>query len=99
MYNFVPDETDIITCPYCGSEYLFSEVFYPQCVFEKPLCINRDEHHKIISYTGRKSDNEETYTCDYCLKKFNITLIKHTESNKIPGYDIFDTASTKTYVR
>ena len=60
----------IIKCPYCGREYLPSEIFFPESFFGKPTHITRDEKGKIISFLGESLHLTETYCCDECGKGF-----------------------------
>lgn len=62
----------IIKCPYCGYEYLPSEIFYPDDFLGKPQDIIKDENGVILGYNGSDMLTSETYVCDKCGKNFAI---------------------------
>lgn len=62
-----------IKCPNCGAEYLPSEIFYPKYFFSDPKVIVKDSDGKILHYSGSNMQLKESYTCDYCLKDFDVT--------------------------
>lgn len=71
--NFVDRKKDaIITCPFCGREYLPAEIYIPDRFFGMPEDIDRDAAGKIEVYDGSVMDLTEEYTCDGCGKKFEI---------------------------
>lgn len=76
----------IIKCPKCGQEYLMEEIYYPQEFFGYPLNIIRDEKGKIIYYSNESINPVETYTCDNCDCKFEVTA-KITFDTKICDSD------------
>ena len=81
----------IITCPKCGAEYLPAEIYYPNEFLGKPYGIDKLDG-KIENYLGNSMNLKESYQCDHCNCKFNVTAkvsFKSTELNK------FDT--TKDY--
>lgn len=62
-----------IICPVCGAEYTFQEIFIPSNFMGNITNVNRDNNGKIIDYIGKDMDLKESYRCDYCDCKFNIT--------------------------
>lgn len=66
-------EKDIfITCPYCGTEYLPSEIYNPKCFFGHPEGVERTYDGKIKASYGKSMDLKEEYKCDCCNKVFYI---------------------------
>lgn len=64
---------EIIVCPNCKAEYLPSEIFIPNQFFQNPGTIIKNKEGKIEHFTGKSIDSYETFVCDYCKKKFNIS--------------------------
>lgn len=62
----------VITCPHCGYEYLPAEIFVPTSTMGKPSNILRIGG-KIEYFEGSTFDGNETYVCDNCQTKFNVT--------------------------
>ena len=62
-----------ITCPNCGREYLPAEIFVPNAFFGNPKIIMRDDLGKIEHFINSSLDDSESYICDSCNKKFNVT--------------------------
>lgn len=63
-----------IECPNCKCEYLPAEIFIPKYLLGTPEDIEKDIYGKIINFSGRAPSLQETYICDRCNKKFNITV-------------------------
>lgn len=61
-----------ITCPHCGREYLFEELFMPEDVFGKPS-VTKGPDGKILSVSGDEAGMVESYVCDGCGKEFVVT--------------------------
>jgi hypothetical protein len=61
-----------IICPVCKAEYTVQEIFIPKYFFGTIDNVEKDISGKIIDYTGKDMDLNETYRCDYCNSKFNI---------------------------
>lgn len=64
---------DVITCPYCGTEYLPAEIYLPTDFVGKPREIERGEDGKIKSFQGKTMNLNEKYECDRCGKPLNIS--------------------------
>lgn len=62
-----------ITCPYCGQEYLPSEIYIPNSFLGKATQIFRKTTGKIDTFFGKNMDLKETYICDKCNSKFGVT--------------------------
>lgn len=62
-----------IICPECGAEYLPAEIFYPKEFFGNPHSITKDRSGKIQFFSGINMNLSETYICDYCKTKLNVT--------------------------
>lgn len=68
-----------IVCPYCGAEYLPSEIFMPQDMLDKSYIIHKTKEGKIEAFEGEGADLIATYTCDVCDKTFVVEAdIKYT---------------------
>lgn len=63
----------IITCPYCGREYLPAEIYNPNAFFGRPEDIDRDDFGHLESYDGSCMDLKDSYECDTCGKLFEVT--------------------------
>ena len=71
---FVDRKKDsLITCPYCGREYLPAEIYVPNQFFGRPVDIDRDPAGKIEVYDGSPVDLEEEYCCEGCGKTFKVS--------------------------
>lgn len=77
-----------IKCPYCGAEFLPSEIYLRDYFLGKPVgTIERDEKNRLIlddngkpiHYQGIHQDMNEEFNCDFCDKKFVVEAeIKYT---------------------
>ena len=65
------NKIDTISCPYCGCEYLPSEIFVPSFIGH-PKYIEKDTSGKILNCYGKMFDPIEYYICDKCNTKFKI---------------------------
>lgn len=75
------DEITKIVCPHCGCEYLPSEIFIPDTLLGKPKQIVKNVNGEIQYYDGIMPDNNESYVCDNCGKKFNVVAhVSYTTS-------------------
>jgi hypothetical protein len=63
---------NFIKCPYCGYEYVPSEIYYPGDLLGHPKNIYRDIDGKIEK-VDKKASLTETYTCDKCDKMFKVS--------------------------
>lgn len=81
----IKDKKEIlITCPYCGAEYLPAEVFVPKSFFGTPEDIDKDYAGKLEVYDGNPMDLKEIYTCDFCNKEFEVTAeVKFKSQTKL----------------
>ena len=61
-----------IICPVCRAEYTVSEIFIPKYFFGTVDNVEKDANGKIIDYTGKDMDLNESYRCDYCNSKFDV---------------------------
>ena len=78
----------MIRCPFCGAEYLPSEIYVPDVFLGRPLKVYRDERGTILGSEKGNMDLKEVYTCDYCNKKFTVEASVIFKSE--PAKDIFD---------
>lgn len=62
----------IIKCPYCGAEYMPSEVYFPEDLLDGAFDITKSESGKIEHTLGEMPKYEEEYTCDYCNHTFKV---------------------------
>ena len=63
---------DVITCPYCGREYLPSEIYLPSSFLGKVSNVMRMTDGTIEAYFGKGMDLKESYICDKCNSEFNV---------------------------
>ena len=63
---------DVITCPFCGREYLPCEIFIPQPFVGRATTVFRDANEKIEGFVGTTMDLFEKYVCDSCSTPFTI---------------------------
>lgn len=63
---------DVITCPYCGREYLPSEIYLPNSFLGKATNVMRMIDGSIEAYFGKNMDLKESYICDKCNSEFNV---------------------------
>lgn len=93
--NFIDRKKDaIITCPFCGREYLPAEIYIPDQFFGMPEDIDRDVAGKIEIYDGSTMDLNEEYTCDCCGKKFDIQADLKFKTAMSQAESFSDTYST-----
>ena len=59
-------------CPYCGREYMPSELLYPENVLPSIGEPVRDEKGAIEFCTGSDELSSETYVCDGCGREFVV---------------------------
>ena len=79
-------KTEVITCPYCGREYLPAEIYMPKSFFGHPFDIERDYQGKIMDYMGRNLDSTESFTCEGCNKKFFVNAqVKFNSCTELVG--------------
>ena len=64
--------TPRIRCPYCGAEYVPSEIFMPETLLDKSNIIDKDANGKIENVEGQEAELSESYICDYCNKEFVV---------------------------
>ena len=62
----------VVTCPYCGAQYLVSEIFMPEDLLDKAYTIHKNENGIIEFVEGEEAELEESYVCDYCDKQFRV---------------------------
>ena len=65
-------EWDVVKCPYCGAEYLVSEIFLPEDLLDKAYTIHKNENGIIEFVNGKEAELIESYICDYCDKQFIV---------------------------
>lgn len=63
---------EVITCPYCGREYLPSEIYLPNSFLGKATNIMRMTDGTIEAFFGKGMDLKESYICDKCNSEFNV---------------------------
>ena len=64
---------EIIVCPRCGREYLPAEIYIPDSFLGKPEDIQKTRDGKIDSFFGKTMDLKESFECDDCGTKFNVS--------------------------
>jgi len=85
---------DIISCPYCGAEYIAGEIFIPDFFLGKPQNIERDSNHKIIEDYGKQMDSKETFTCEFCSTPFDVVAEITFNVIEKPDYNFKSAYST-----
>lgn len=76
-----------IICPVCGAEYAVCEIYMPKS-FLGNMTIEKDKNGKIIDYVGQDMDLKETYRCDYCNSKFNVSAnVDFKTSSKVNDFE------------
>lgn len=63
---------NIITCPYCGMEYLPSEIYMPKDFLGNPGDIYKTPSGNLEAYEGESMNLQEEYVCDGCGKLFEV---------------------------
>ena len=63
---------NVVKCPYCGAEYLASEIFMPEDLLDKAHTIHKDANGIIEFVNGEEAELLESYVCDYCDKQFKV---------------------------
>lgn len=61
-----------IKCPYCGTEYLPSEIYYPEYFLGQEKNIERDALGNVVYYDGVDANPIETFVCNKCEKQFKV---------------------------
>lgn len=64
--------TQLISCPVCGHQYLPSEIFFPDDLIGRPTEIFKDNSGKIDFYLGEDQNLTADYTCDGCGTHFKV---------------------------
>ena len=89
-----------IKCPYCGQEYLPSEIYVPKAFFGTQKNIERSYDGKIVDYDGDDMDLRESYKCDCCDNIFYVdTQIKFVTSKEDEKYNFDSDYSTELKVK
>ena len=75
MKTLVAHKTPVISCPYCGAQYLPGEIYMPGSLIGQPDDIVKDSFGKLLYedyQEGKEPDMVEHYTCEYCNKPFIV---------------------------
>ena len=80
---------NIVKCPYCGYEYVPSEIYYPDEFLGKPKNIYRDVDGKIEKIDKEPNLNE-IYTCDSCGKTFKVSASVNFVTEKLEELNFED---------
>ena len=86
-----------ITCPNCGRQYLPAEIYYPNSFFGRPSDIDRVGNIKIDSYCGNSMNLQESYECDNCYCKFEVTAKISFQTSELKKYDMSKAYVTKLF--
>ena len=76
-----------IKCPYCGAEYLPSEIYIPSDFLPKFEDLTKDESGKIVAVYEKTMNTNEEYTCDYCGHRFAIVAEVNFNTDKCELHD------------
>lgn len=71
------EENNFIKCPYCGTEYLPGEIFYPKHYLGQPKDVEKSLSGEILIADGIPQCCSEEYACDKCGKSFKV-LVSHS---------------------
>lgn len=93
------EEKLIIKCPYCGAEYIPSELYYPEDFLPNVKDMVKDENENIIAYTGNIMNLVEEYTCDKCGHTFKVIAEIKFKTEKCPQHDFDFEHEVKVYDR
>lgn len=84
----INNKIEKIVCPKCGREYLPAEIYYPNSFFGRPQDIDRTNDGKIENFTGKSMDLEESYQCDNCGCRFQVSAKVSFKATEINKYDM-----------
>lgn len=85
-----------IVCPYCGAEYLPSEIYVPSAFFGKPSLIIKNEDGKLSDiYNSDLMDLKEEYICDKCNHTFFVEANISFNTSKEHEEEYCDTVTIK----
>lgn len=85
-----------IICPYCGAEYLPSEIYVPSAFFGKPSLIIKDDDGKLSDiYNSDLMDLKEEYICDKCNHTFFVEANISFNTSKEHEEEYCDTTTIK----
>ena len=76
-----------VTCPFCGCEYVVSEIFVPNSFFGRPKDIARDYAGKILHFGGTAPAMYETYVCDKCDTEFKVRVYLMINTSVVKNSD------------
>lgn len=80
------DEKLIIRCPYCGAEYVPSEIFYPED-FLPPLEAVKDAEGHIVGASGDAMNLAEEFVCEHCDHAFRAVATFSFAAEKVEEHD------------
>lgn len=86
-----------IKCPYCGAEYVPSEVYIPTDFLPKFTDLEKDEKGQIVSICEQPMNTQEEYTCDYCNHRFSVVANVTFTTAEAPQHDYNFDYETKVY--
>lgn len=61
-----------ISCPRCGKQYHFQEIFHPKTIFNSVYNVIRNENNQIEEVVEEESNYSELYFCDDCGAPINV---------------------------
>ena len=76
-----------IRCPYCGAEYMPSEIFIPSDFLPKFEDLVKDDEGHIVAVYEHPMNLKEEYTCDYCNHRFSIIAEVSFKAEANPLHD------------
>ena len=92
-----PAFKESIICPYCGREYVPSEIFYPEDLLPNVGDVVRKENGLVEFCTGSQELESEEYCCDGCGKTFKVTPALSFLVEKVEVEDFDEDFSTQIY--
>lgn len=98
--DFKVDETkyQVITCPYCGAQYVPAEIYMPEDLVGRTDSVIKDPLGKLM-YVDYQEDHEQdliaTYRCDHCDHDFTVEASITFKSKKVDeALDFTNTSSS-----
>lgn len=92
-------EKQIIRCPFCGAEYVPSEIYYPDDFLPDVSDLTKDAGGKIIACASKPMNLEEEYVCDYCGHAFTAVADVVLSAKKCEEHDFGFDYSAPIYDR
>ena len=88
-------KSQLISCPHCGYQYLPKEIYLPNFFFGETKEVSRDTNGRIVDIDKPILNLTESYICDKCSTKFNVTakILFQCDTNENDFFDDTDAFS------